>query len=356
MPGPKNTPVNTLKQSFRKRPNTMQSCKRNAFTLVELLVVIAIIGVLVALLLPAIQAAREASRRSSCQNNLRQFGLAMLNYEGAIGSLPPGAKANFDSGGADIFANANSILMPYYEQNSIAAIYDHSKPYWEQESSIFTTSVEMFSCPTNGDQLFQNSRLSSFLPVDIGDSFATTDYAYCRGITDGWCLTLEYPDEEKGVFTIGESTQLRQVTDGTSHTIAMGEAAGGDHWLVCRGTGCASPHSSQATASVPWIIGNLAADFMLPDFVMSSIYACTIEPINKRLVTDTMLDTGSAFDCSSSLNDGKHAVSNFRSDHPGGALFLFCDGSVHYLAEDIDMISFRVLSTIAAGEIVESPR
>ena len=320
---------------------------RFGFTLVELLVVVFVIGILVSLLLPGIQAARETGRRAACQNNQRQFGLALHCYAAVKEEFPPGADADFTSGGATIFANANAILLPYFEQVALADRYDASKPYWEQELSLVRTSVPVFSCPSNGDAPFINADLQAYLPVPLGEEFGTTDYAYCRGATDAWCVTLLYPLAQKGVFTIGESTKLSQVSDGLSNTIAMGEAAGGDRWPVCNGPGCDLPDASGITADVPWVIGNLAADFMLPQLLTSSVYGSTVEPPNKWPVTNTMLDTASVLDCGCSKAGGRHRVSNFRSDHPGGALFLYCDGSVQFLTEDIDLAVYRDASTIA---------
>src|SRR5471030_2714113 len=102
--------------------------KSRAFTLVELLVVIAIIGVLVALLLPAIQAAREAARRSSCTNNLKQFGIALHNYHDSLKTFPPGGIVNPANIGT-IFASAHAMLLPYFEETGLKGLYD-SKQHW----------------------------------------------------------------------------------------------------------------------------------------------------------------------------------------------------------------------------------
>jgi prepilin-type N-terminal cleavage/methylation domain-containing protein len=327
---------------------------RRGFTLVELLVVIAIIGVLVALLLPAIQSAREASRRSACENNLHQFGLSLLNYESANRRLPPGLRGHAPFGPTDLTANANALLLPYFEQAPLAAQYDLTKPYWQQSLEILQARVEMFTCPSNGYQSFHTDEFTK-LGLNIGDTFATSDYAFSHGATDAWCVSLQYPPAEVGPFTIGIEYQLKQITDGTSHTFAMGEAAGGESWAVCRGVGCSVPDPAGTDASWPWVIGNLPADLMLPDFVATSIFGCTIESPDKRPVTDTLLSTAAALDCRSSLNGGPHQTSNFRSDHPGIVMFLDCDGSVHAIDASIDMILYRALSTIAGGDSASMP-
>lgn len=325
------------------------------FTLVELLVVIAIIGILVALLLPAIQSAREAARRASCENNLHQHGLAILNYEAIRHILPPGASGTFVTGGPDLLANANVILLPYFEDVAIASRWDYSKPYWLQDDpDLLRVQLAQFTCPSNGQQWFESPFIQGFLGVPIGDTFATTDYAYSHGVTDAWCNTLAYPTDERGVFTIGEATSLRQITDGTSNTMAMGEAAGGEQWPLCDGTGCDTP-SADFDASVPWAPTNLVGDFMLSNLLGSSYFGSTQEPMNKRPVTDTVLNTAGLADCRSSEHGGPHSASNFRSDHPGGSQFLFCDGSVHFLRGDIALTCYRRLSTIAEGKNAEIP-
>jgi prepilin-type N-terminal cleavage/methylation domain-containing protein len=329
--------------------------RKSAFTLVELLVVLAIIGILVALLLPAVQAAREASRRSSCANNLHQFGVALQNYASYKGALPPGAQLK----GADVFANANSLLLPYLEETSIASQYRYDRPYWEQESELVRTPVDTFTCPSNGPQIYEAGDfivgIFASMGISLSRSFATTDYAYCRGNTDAWCLNNEYPSDERGAFMIGPPTKLKQITDGLTATIAMGESAGGESWPLCQKPNCAAPQQPPFDASPPWVIGNLATSGMAPALLSSSIYGTTVEPLNKRPVTSTFVDYSANMDCRSSPNGGPHAVSNFRSDHPGGGQFLMCSGSVHFIAADIDLVTYRRLSTIAEGEPATLP-
>lgn len=118
------------------RLRNRSASRGTGFTLVELLVVIAIIGILVALLLPAIQAAREAARRNSCANNLRQFGIALQNHASAKHSFPPGMEIEFTATGINFFANANTFLLPYLEETAVTSRYNFEKPYWEQEVEL----------------------------------------------------------------------------------------------------------------------------------------------------------------------------------------------------------------------------
>lgn len=324
------------------------------FTLVELLVVIAVVGILIALLMPAIQAACEAARRASCQNNLRQFGIALFNYEAVHGTFPPGAENDTSAPQPYVYRHATVLLLPYLEETAVESRYDHHLPFFQQASDLYRTPVAMFSCPSNGHQFLTTSVFVD-AGFPIGDTFATTDYAYCRGVVDSWCVQtpMELLSEEKGVFQVGETVKLQQITDGTSQTIAMGEAAGGEAWPLCLGPGCTDPNTGW-NASVPWLAGVPVPDYLQP-LMMSSLYACTLEPINKRPVTNTMQVTAGALDCRSSRNGGPHMTSNFRSDHPQGAQFLLCDGSVRFLREDIEMAVYRCLSTVAEGEPVTFP-
>jgi prepilin-type N-terminal cleavage/methylation domain-containing protein/prepilin-type processing-associated H-X9-DG protein len=335
------------------------SRKTRGFTLVELLVVIAIIGILVALLLPAIQAAREAARRMSCQNNLKQMGTALLNYESAHKAFPPGAWMRVDPAGPKILRNANVLLLPYFEEQSLAGIWRNDLQFFEQSREALSTPVSIFTCPSNGAQTIADP-IYDALGVPPGLALATTDYAYCKGATDAWCLGNQFPAIEKGMFHIIQEgvempTSVRHLTDGMSHTIAMGEAVGGERWPTCRQPGCTVPEG-HAFADAPWMIGNVGvAAYADAGYVYVGIYGATIEPMNKRPVTGSILNEAGIFDCRSSVNGGPHASSNFRSDHAGGAQFLFCDCSVQFLREEIDASTYRALSTYAGGEVVQAP-
>jgi len=333
--------------------------KTVAFTLVELLVVIAIIGVLVALLLPAVQAAREAARRSQCQNNLKQMGLALQNHHDAKSSFPAGARMQVLATGPKILTNANVALLPFIEQGAIESRWDHAKQYWEQETSVLETPIPLLTCPSNGFQSVADTVFDD-LGISSGTRLATTDYAYSKGATDAWCLGNDYPPAVKGVFHIinvdeEEPVQMRHICDGTSHTLAMGDAAGGEQWPACERPGCEAPEG-RGFADAVWMVGNIGNHAIAASgYVYTAIYAATVEPINKRPVTGSIVDEPAIFDCRSSVNGGPHSSGNFRSDHPGGAQFLLCDGSVHFLSESIEMQLYCALSTHAGDEVAAIP-
>jgi hypothetical protein len=174
-------------------------------------------------------------------------------------------------------------------------------------------------------------------------------------------LGNKYPPQEKGVFHImvetdERATSFRNITDGASHTIAMGEAVGNEQWPVCRRPKCNAPEGHAQGANVPWMIGNLSIDAHADTgYVFVAIYGTTLESLNKRPVTGSILNEPGVFDCRSSSAGGPHSSSNFRGDHPAGVLFVFCDGSVHFLREDIEQSLYRALSTHGGGEVATVP-
>ncbi len=348
-----------------------RSRARRGFTLVELLVVIAIIGVLVALLVPAIQAAREAARRTQCINNLKQIGIAMQNYHNTYGTFPKGWLLRRDP--SDFFANVNTTILPFFEEESLHNLYDQSEPWHEQRREVGSTVIPLFNCPSTGEE---NPLQHPILAKILGSSnslFGTTDYAYSKGATDGFCLKRvtilgaplqagPIPKAVQGIFTIQWGASIRQITDGTSKTISAGDASGDPKWKVCHGRSCTVANlKPEGTGELPyawfpWIAGqpNSNQYFKGGEFVVTSLFACTVEPMNKYPVTDSYLDifAYAGADCRSSLDGGPNFTSNYRSDHPGGCNFLMADSSVAFLSESIDLAAYRARSTISGEDIV----
>jgi len=344
--------------------------RRCGFTLVELLVVIAIIGVLVALLLPAVQAAREAGRRAQCLNNLKQFGLALQNYHSAKNTFPPSAVMKQSQ--TQVYASGNAMLLPYFEQAALASLYDHTK-YWEkQQPGVAATPIAIFKCPSSGTP---NPIVDPLLGTVVNDSvYGVTEYAFCMGYTDAFCAREgikpgTIPSSQQGMFNMAWGAAIRQITDGTSNTMAMGDASSDPRWKVCHLANCKEsslapgPSGVLPTAETGWIIGEPnSSGFLSALGPKGSIHGCTVEPMNKYPLTDTFLSlpqyiadyarfkTLPDHYCIPSYEGGMHAVSNYRSDHPGGCNFLMADSSVAFIDEGVDMTVYRAKSTISGDE------
>ncbi len=187
------------------------SDRQRGFTLVELLVVIAIIGSLVALLLPAVQAAREAARLTQCKNNLRQLGIASQNYHGANGQFTAGIVTSDDNYRKGMHSGF-IYLLPYFEQNALFDSYDQAEP-WDSAANLIVgaTALENLACPSNVTEVPQQGKLTA----------APTDYAFSKG-------DVAYLCEKQtggGMFDVNSQVRIAQITDGTSKTFALGEAA-----------------------------------------------------------------------------------------------------------------------------------
>jgi prepilin-type N-terminal cleavage/methylation domain-containing protein len=343
-----------------------------AFTLVELLVVIAIIGILIALLLPAVQAARESARRAQCINNLKQYGIALQNYHLTYNRFPHGAVMKLKA--TDVYANANTSLLPYFEEPALHSIYDQNQQWEKQRPGVAATVVTIFKCPSSSAL---NPLVDTLLGTVVADAvFGITEYAFCMGYTDAFCAREgvkpgRIPKSQQGMFNIAWGASIRQISDGTSKTIAIGDASGDPKWQLCHLANCTildlvnNALGERPTASMGWIIGEPnSTSFYNVLGPKGSMYACTIERMNKNPVTDTFLDFPQYVGdfgkfkagvpdhyCHPSYEGGSHSVSNFRSDHWGGCNFLMADASVTFLNENIDMASYRARSTIAAEDL-----
>ncbi len=318
--------------------SVMRIPPRRAFTLVELLVVIAIIGILVALLLPAIQTAREAARRSQCASQMKQLALAALNFETTHHRIPGGTGYNHPNQlitpiVPDHFHGMGWIveILPFAEEQGI---HDTLAPYQQAEfganralnhpdlSGIVQTQLDLLMCPSDqsvrellseqwqwkGTQVAatnyrgvmgsnQMSQGTSSFPVVLPlQTFCNNGVARCNGMI--WRTSSQWP------------VRLRQVTDGTSHTFMVGEDLPSHNW-----------HTMWAFAN-----GDSSSTYASLNYSLS-------DP-----------DPATWWD-----------MRGFRSLHPGGAHFAYADGSVHFIQEAVNFDTYQALSTIAEAEAITQP-
>jgi len=339
-----------------------QNRPQRAFTLVELLVVIAIIGVLVALLLPAVQAAREAARRIQCSNSLKNLGLAVLNFHDSKRHFPQSiTQWAWENRTVDCSIDSTVVenpedkppmgyngkgwivdILPQLEQpamhDTIVDNYDGAfgangpfgngmgKPALKD---LLTTQLPVFTCPSDPSavpserQFYWNGRLTATTSYKgcIGDSLLSSDANPCSTDVDPPASESSgSPDthgtmSNNGIFqrtSIWRPLKLKGVTDGTSNTFLIGENVVSVDY-----------HSAAYFADGDWATCSIPINYL---------------PLH---LDEDDFDDG----------DISKGVRGFKSLHPGGAQFVMADGSVHYIQEDIDTNSYRALSTREGGEV-----
>jgi prepilin-type N-terminal cleavage/methylation domain-containing protein/prepilin-type processing-associated H-X9-DG protein len=306
-------------RSLGKRP--LKSNTTQGFTLVELLVVITIIGILIALLLPAVQVAREAARKMQCANNLKQLGLALHAYVTAHNVLPPGGMTDNELG-------YTVMILPQLEQQ---ALYDQ----FNFNRSVFTTAgkldnalnrIPAFLCPSS------NATKTMYVPnenwprTDGSPTFTLHYYGIMGPKTAGSGASYYHlrpspygGTAEDGVLNRNSAVILESITDGTSNTFALGEISYNEYF----GYRAWSRGGDQST-------GN--------DTMASCKNVCDANPI------------GLAAPYYTHFNDGQ-----FASEHSGGTHFMMCDGSVQFISENIDLALSLALASRNMGEAASLP-
>ena len=326
----------SINSSFPVRQRGARPARGRAFTLIELLVVIFIISVLIGLLLPAVQQAREAARRTQCRNNLKQLGLALQNYHDAYNVLPPGSIAHASVRAGNVqcgFTNTvyrpkqghrawRACLLPFIEQAPLFAQInsnygcrpDFANPGYQgtagqnSNAELMRFAIQGFICPS------AQYLIHEFAPGKIGHP---THYVGNGGVSDGSTVCgsgVSTPQFGNGIFSINSATRLAHVTDGTSNTVAVGEIA--DPWPFNWMEG------SSATASGhPW------------QTYSNGGWRTSFLPPNSPLSPTGMLHS-------------------FGSFHKGLVFFVFADGHVSPITENVDKSVYDALFTKSGGEVI----
>lgn len=341
------------------RPSLSATCTHRqatrGFTLVELLVVIAVIGVLVSLLLPAVQAAREAARRMSCHNNMRQLGLALHNYSGALRTFPPSSIA----AGGSIHQpwSGQALLLPYLEGNNTYNLINFSHGYHDGDNKA------MF--PPNGVAAVRVPVL--LCPSDINDRVrlnATTQlpehYPLTYVLNVGTYMIYDPRTQRDGGGAFGPNTRITDASflDGMSNTMAMAEVKAFNprfHDAVLPETPPVAPEQvSSMISGGAWSPQNGHSEWVCGRAIHTG-FTTTFTP---NTVVPHVAD-GIVFDIDvSSSREGRsptevtYGVITSRSYHPGTVGVLMMDGSVRSVAETIDLITWRALGTRQGGEVI----
>ncbi|QVL29920.1 DUF1559 domain-containing protein [Telmatocola sphagniphila] len=301
---------------------------RKAVTLIEAIVVIAIIGLLIALLLSAIQAARMAMARASCLNNLKQIGLALHTYHDQNGGLPPRSDQNFQSSNPDTHLSFFALILPQIGEtnlwnSSVEACSIERNSYLNPPHIGFATPIKIYSCPSDG-------RLASAVTLKTGQKAAFTSYIGCMGSLERKVTDKRTPNRLNGLFGSMPGISFDDIKDGLSETIMVGERPPPDSYEA--GLWYPSGHILRAPQKGP-------NEFLgIPS--LRTLFDQQCHGVQEKYQEDRLDNPCSRF--------------HFWSLHKGGANWLFADGSVRFMAYGNDDI-LRALATRDGGEVVESP-
>jgi prepilin-type N-terminal cleavage/methylation domain-containing protein/prepilin-type processing-associated H-X9-DG protein len=314
---------------------------RQAFTLVELLVVIAIIGILVALLLPAVQAAREAARRAQCVNNQKQCGLAMANYESSRKFFPIGLQvawhSNKKSTSPDALHTAQTRILSQVEETALADTYDFD--YYRFDSpndTVLDNTIKAFQCASDANG-------SAGGPAS-GINYGHSNFVVCFGSTkmkSNPSGTPKYVTD--GVFQWDIGRKIREITDGTSKSVLGSEVLSGEP-----DAGGAGPWDARGMWGIHYIGSHSYTHFNTPntsagDALSTSNYDRCVE------IPDMPCDPA---DASAVYTTSQSAA---RSKHPGGVNVVYGDAHVSFVQDDIDLAIWRSIASIDGGETYSEP-
>lgn len=326
------------------------SRQRQGFTLVELLVVIAIIGLLVSLLLPAVQAARESSRRTSCYNNLKQIGIALQGYHDSLKHFPPAYVVspitNVPMGPPDSNTGDTgpgwgflTLLLPYSEQAPLHQLLNINLPCWSPGNAVpVKTVLPAYICPS----AVSMGTPPVFNVIDAnGNTLATFARANYVGVAGRFSPWQQYFDPATelstvnvGGFTVdgvlyrNSRTRMADILDGTSHTIVVSEK---------------TPYHSDST----WV-GVVPKGVTCPS-PQFAIVGC--DPASSQVNVHTGPTPGETPPVIKPPDQPLANTDEVWSNHPAGANVLFCDGSVKFILDTVDNLTWSFYGTRAAGDV-----